>query len=155
MRAQAAFTLVELVIVVALVAIVAAIVGYRWRDSGDVTLGYQADRFARDLRHAQILATAQGRVLRVHVETARYCVTLSPDTLCAHALRDPATDAPFVVDLRDGVRLAGHDTDFDAWGRPADAALLATARRFQLTSANASASVVLAPITGLTQVLIP
>lgn len=152
---HAGVTLIELTIVLLLVAVLAVMTAPRWVSSGEATVGYQIDRFARDLRHAQGLAHAQGRTLRFNVESARYCVTVAPDTDCALAIRDPATGAAFVVPLEHGVTLSGTSTEIDSLGRPKDGTLLAAARVFRLTAGTTSWSAVLRPLTGFVEVKNP
>ncbi|WP_346926445.1 prepilin-type N-terminal cleavage/methylation domain-containing protein [uncultured Arthrobacter sp.] len=152
---HAGVTLIELTIVLLLAAVLAAAVAPRWYSAGEATVGFQIDRLARDLRHAQALAHTQGRTLRVNVESTRYCVTLAPATDCAQAIRDPATGAPFVVPLEHDVTLSGTSTELDSLGRPKDGTLLAAARVFRLTAGETAWSAVLRPLTGFVEVKSP
>lgn len=152
---EAGVSLIELIVALLLVAALAAVAAPRWFSAGETTVGYQVDRLARDLRHVQGLAHTQGRTLRFNVESARYCVTVAPDTDCALAIRDPATGAAFVVPLEHGVTLTGTSTEIDSLGRPKDGALLAAARVFRLTAGTTSWSAVLRPLTGFVEVKNP
>lgn len=154
-RQQTGFSLIELVVSLVLVAVLAASVAPRWRSGGEATVGFQIDLLARDLRHTQGLAAAQGRTLRFNVEPARYCVTAAPDTTCDKAIRDPATGKPFIVVLSHDVTLTGTSTELDSLGRPKDGALLAVARVFRLTAEETVWSAVLRPLTGLVEIKTP
>lgn len=149
---QAGIGLIELVIALVLVAVLAASAALRWRSTGETTVGYQIDLLARDLRHVQGLAVAQGRTLRFNTESTRYCVTVAPDTACDKAITDPATGKPFVVPLQHGVTLSGTSTELDSLGRPKDGALLTAARVFRLTAEETAWSAVLRPLTGFVEV---
>lgn len=153
---QAGFTLVELIMVIVLLAIVAATVSIRWTSAGEHTVPVQADLLAGNIRHLQALATAQGRSLRLNIYSNRYCVTVPPDTDCAKAIVDPATNQRFTVVLADAVTLTGTSTDLDSLGRPNDAgALLAASRIFQLKADSTTWSVSLIPVSGFATVATP
>lgn len=115
----------------------------------DNTLGAQAHRFARDLRHAQALAMSRGRTLRFDIQSASvYRVALGESTI-----DDPATGRPFAVTLDDDVTLSGIDTEIDSMGRPIAAGTpLGTERVFVLDGASRSVAVTLSPVTGFVAV---
>ena len=154
-RRQTGFSLIELIVVMVLVSILAVTVALRWRSTGEVTVTYQIDLLARDLRHVQGLAIVQGRTLRFNVESARYCATAAPDKICGKAITDPATGAPFIVPLQHGVTLTGTSTEFDSLGRPKDGTLLAAARTFTLAADTTTWSAKLLPLTGFVKVAAP
>jgi MSHA pilin protein MshC len=147
--AQHGFTLIELVTVMAVLGIVAALALPRWSPS-DSTLATQADRLARDLRHAQSLALSQGRRLTFHVQSAsNYRVTDSGGT----TVTDPATRSPFSVSLENSVTLGGNDLVFDSLGRPLNAGSLASsAQAYTLSGDSRTATVTVSPVTGFTTV---
>lgn len=155
------FTLVELLVTLVLAGILAATALARWGSIGANTVSYQADEFARNLRHTQMLALTWGQTLRLNVVSAvQYnvrCVDVTAPTPCngANAITDPATGAPFVVDL-DNVTLAGASVDFDSLGRPLAGGVLIganPARSYSLTGGAHTSSVTLRPLTGFVEVV--
>jgi len=142
------FTLLELVIVLVILGTLAAFAIPRFSPS-DNTVAAQADRLARDLRHAQALALNQGRTLDFYVQSATtYRVTFGGSTIT-----DPATMQAYLVTLDNSVTLTGTDTGFDSLGRPVAAgSLLGAARVFTLTGSSRTATVNLSPVTGFVTV---
>jgi MSHA pilin protein MshC len=142
------FTLLELVIVLVIMGTLAAFAVPRFAPS-DNTVAAQADRLARDLRHAQALAMNQGRTLLFDVQSATtYRVTFGGSTVT-----DPATMQPYSVTLDNSVTLTGTDTGFDSLGRPVAAgSLLAASRVFTLSGTSRTATVTLSPVTGFVTV---
>jgi type II secretion system protein H len=139
------FTLIELLLVLVILGALSAYALPRW-EPADTTLAAQADRLARDLRHAQALAMYQGRSLRFEIQPpSGYRITDSSGTVVI----DPADQQDFQVTLDNDVTLGGTDTGFDSLGRPVSAGtLLAVARNFTLTGNTATATVTLSPVTG-------
>ena len=154
---QAGFTLVELIMVIVLLAVVAVTVSIRWTSAGERTVPVQADLLAGNIRHLQALAIIQGRTLRLNIYSDRYCATVPPDTDCAKAIVDPATNQRFTVVLADAVTLTGTSpTDLDSLGRPNDAGvLLSSSRIFQLKADSTTWSVSLIPVSGFVGVATP
>lgn len=148
------FTLVELVAALVLVAVLGAVALGHWRGP-ETRLGYQADRLARDLRHAQFLALAWERPLRFTPSAGGYsvrCVTAGPAPCDRVPVADPASGRPFQVIL-DGTTLAGPAVEFDTLGRPGSGGvLLAATRTWVLSGGGGSVTVSLQPLTGLAQV---
>jgi len=142
------FTLLELVIVLVILGTLSAFAIPRFAPS-DNTLAAQADRLARDLRHAQALALNQGRTLDFVVQSATsYRISFGGGTII-----DPATQQPFQVTLDNNVTLTGTDTGFDSLGRPVSAGvLLGAARVFTLSGSSRAATVNLSPVTGFVTV---
>ncbi|MGB5305334.1 MAG: type II secretion system protein [Gammaproteobacteria bacterium] len=138
------FTLIELVTVLVIVAALAAYALPNWSPD-DTTVAAQADRLARDLRHTQALAMAQGRTLSFDVVSASaYRAAAGGSTVT-----DPATQENFLITLDNSVTLSGTDTDFDSLGRPVSAgSLLAAARVFSVTGSSRTATVTVSPVTG-------
>lgn len=142
------FTLIELVIVLAMLSILAAFALPRMATT-DTTVAAQADRLARDLRHAQAMAMNQGRTLSFDIQApASYRVANSGSTIT-----DPATMESFQITLDNGVTLTGTDTDFDSLGRPASAGTLISAPRvFTVSGTSRTATVTLSAVTGFVSV---
>lgn len=142
------FSLLELVIVLVILGTLAAFAVPRFAPA-DNTVAAQADRLARDLRHAQALAMNQGRTLDFDIQsTSGYRVTFGGNTIT-----DPATQQAYSVSLDNNVTLAGTDTGFDSLGRPVAAGtLLAAARVFTLSGTARSVTVTLTPVTGFVTV---
>jgi MSHA pilin protein MshC len=142
------FTLLELVIVLVILGTLAALAIPRFAPS-DNTVAAQAERLARDLRHAQTLALSQGRTLVFAIQSATvYRVTFGGSTIT-----DPATLQPYQVTLDNNVTLTGTDTGFDSLGRPVSAGgVLGTARVYTLSGSSRTATVTLSPVTGFVTV---
>ncbi len=143
------FTLIELLLVLVILGVLSAYALPRW-ESADTTLAAQADRLARDLRHAQALAMNQGRSLRFDVQPpSGYRVIDAGGT----TVTDPADQQDFEVILDNNVTLGGNDTEFDSLGRPVSAGgLLAADRSFTLTGNSRSATVTLSAVTGFVEI---
>lgn len=145
-RPAAGFTLTELVVILVIAGILAVVVLVRF-DAGQTTVGYHADRLARDIRHTQMLAIAWGRSLRMTTAAASYqvaCVTAGLAPCDVSPVRDPAGGEPFMVPMQNGVTLSPASLDFDYLGRPVSAAgtLLSTDVMFTLASAGKPPSTV-------------
>ncbi|NNG11615.1 MAG: prepilin-type N-terminal cleavage/methylation domain-containing protein [Halobacteria archaeon] len=139
------FTLIELLLVLVILGALSAYALPRWEPT-DTTVAAQADRLARDLRHAQALAMNQGRSLRFDIQPpSAYRVTDSGGT----TVTDPADQQAFQVTLDNNVTLGGNDTEFDSLGRPVSGGtLLAADRNFTLNGNSATVTVTLSPVTG-------
>lgn len=145
---QRGFTLLELVIVLVILGALAAFAVPRFSPS-DNTVAAQADRLARDLRHAQALAMNQGRRLAFELPSAAaYRVTAGGSTIT-----DPATQQPFLVALENTVSVSGTGVSFDSLGRPVVAgSLLGVPRVYTLSGTSRTATVTLSPVTGFVTV---
>ena len=143
------FTLIELLLVLVILGALSAYALPRWEPT-DTTVAAQADRLARDLRHAQALAMNQGRSLRIDLQPpSGYRVTDSSGT----TVTDPADQQPFQVALDNNVTLGGSDTEFDSLGRPVSAGtLLGADRSFTLNGNTTTATVTLSAVTGFVTV---
>lgn len=143
------FTLIELVIVLALIGAMAAIALPRWAPA-DTTVGAQADRLARDLRHTQSMAMTQGRTLTFDIQPATAYRVIDSSSM---TVTDPATQQPFQVTLDNNVTLGGTDTGFDSLGRPVSAGtLLPAARVFTVSGSSTTATVTVSAVTGYVSV---
>lgn len=141
------FSLVELVIVMVLIGILAAIAVPRVFSTAAMTVSLQADRFAADLRRAQALAASQSRSLCVTVSATRYFVSTFDGTACASsAIADPAGGS-FAVDLESGVSISG-TAGFRYRGNGAPSA----AASFTLSGGDRSVVVDVADVSGIVTV---
>lgn len=158
-RLAKGFTLIELIMVMIVVGVLAAVAASRW-NATDATAGYQADLLARNLRHMQMLAMTGGQSLRLSVASPTYsvsCVTASATPPCnASPVIDPASGQAFSETLANGVTLAGAALDMDSLGRPVSGGvLLTTSRVYTLTAGAQTWSVTVSPITGFAAVSSP
>lgn len=155
LRRQGGFTLVELVMVMVITGILAAYAVGRYFAPAAVTGSSQAQRFARDLRHAQMLAASWGRQLVVTVNAGDYQVACTAPAAVPpcnnNPVIDPATGVAFNVGLQDGATLAGPATvHFDSMGRPSTgAAPTAATAVYTLSAGGSSWTITVNPVTGL------
>ena len=143
------FTLIELVVVLAIIAGLAVIALPRWAPA-DTTVGAQAERLARDLRHAQAMAMSQARTLILDIQGSTDYRVVDTSSM---TVTDPATQQPFMVSMNNSVTVGGTDTGFDSLGRPVDSgSLLSVARVFTVNGSTSTATVTVSPVTGFVTV---
>ena len=115
------FTLVELVAVILIVGVLAAIAGPRFFSNASFSARNYADEAASFLRFAQKIAIARHTTLYVQADPAGG-LTLCADitTPCANASAVPGPDGslPYLAKKPDGVSLTANSFSFDSQGRP-------------------------------------
>ncbi len=157
---QKGFTLVELVVVLVVAGIVAAVAAERW-DATDATAPYQAELLARNIRHMQELAMIWGQTLSLISTSNGYSVACAASTTgpCAsNPVQDPASGSPFSVPLSYNVTLSGLTLYVDSLGRPLSGpggTVLTAAQTFTLSTGSQTWSATVQPITGFVVVTTP
>jgi hypothetical protein len=155
---QVGFTFIDLLLVTAIVAILAAYAAMQMNTTGENTLWYQAQRLARDIRHVQVLTSTYGRPLQITATPGANgtysvsCVTTATSPCDVSPIIDPVTGNAFTVSFEHGVTLAvsgANPAAFDIQGRPlSGGAVSTTATTYTLTANGTSVAVAIAPITG-------
>ncbi|MBN8763244.1 MAG: hypothetical protein BGP20_10040 [Thiobacillus sp. 63-78] len=116
------FTMVELILVIVIAGILAAVAAPRMMGrTGFDTRGF-ADQLAATVRFAQKLAVAQHR--DVYVQLTANDATLCYDVACATPAPGPGGEKPYTVSAPNGVAIASPVAalHFDAGGRPVNLA---------------------------------
>jgi MSHA pilin protein MshC len=119
-RLQAGFTLVELIAVITIIGLLAAVAGPKFIGNAVFeTRGAQGTLLAA-LRYAQKTAVAQRRVVYLNLNTSSRVLCLGYTLNCSSAVIDPATQVAYSKTLPSSVTLgATHATlGFDGLGRP-------------------------------------
>lgn len=149
-RQTAGFSLIELAVVLVFFAIF-TVFGLTRFQPAETTLPAQADRLARDIRHMQTLALAQGQGLQLAASGTAYQVCLGTTATCnaGAAIVDPANGQPFVVALENGVSVSATTLAMDSLGRPVTGGSLSAAdTAFTLTGGIESSTVTVSRLTG-------
>lgn len=143
--------MIEFVTVIVLLGILSAFALLKTMPrTGESTVGYQAQQFANDLRHTQMLAMTWGKDLNFTSTSTSYSVSCASGTTgpCASSpVVDPGHSGSFTVVL-DNVTLSPATTlSFDIVGKPSSSA------SFTLSAGGATlATVTVAAGTGFVTV---
>jgi MSHA pilin protein MshC len=122
---QAGFTLVELVIVMLLMGVLAALGMSRFADREPFAAQAVADQLTSGLRVTQAMAVAQRRVLYVAIASTPPVLSVCLDAACTQPLPTPAGDALWLSDTT-GLHLnAAASFSFGSDGVPSLASSLA------------------------------
>lgn len=121
--ASCGFTLVELLLVLIIASVLAAVAIPRLVDRGAFQTHGAAAEVSTALRYAQRLAMAKNREVCVAATTANLTLTLNPTSVSAAPCSEPALrpgdGSPYVVTLPAGIGLAPATAfRFDPQGRP-------------------------------------
>jgi len=121
-HASRGFTLVELVAIIVIAGIMAAVAGPRFFNASTFAARGYADAAAGFLRYAQKLAVARHAGVTVQIDGTGLALCSSAGNPCADAnpWPGPQSDTPYRIDVPNGVLLAGTAASFsfDAEGRP-------------------------------------
>ena len=151
---QRGFSLTELVMVMVILGVVATYAVTRGGSPSAATGSAQAQEFARDLRHAQMLAMTWGKALVVTVTGSGYsvaCATAGAAPCNASPVIDPARGAAFAVALTNGATLGPGSVRFDSLGRPSTGVAPSTSdASFTLTSSG-TWTVTMRAVSGLVE----
>jgi len=155
MRRARGFTMPELVAVILLAGVLAAVAWPRMTDTGGFAARGAADSVAASLRYAQKSAIAMRRNVCVTVGATRVAVTAAAlpgaAEACAAPLANPATGAPFDSAPYDGGASVATPAGvvFDALGRPFAAPGAPLGAPLALTVNGHALPITIEPETGL------
>lgn len=164
-RAPRAFTLIEVLIVVAIIGIAGAIVVPQMLQVGTMQIQAAARMVIADIIYAQGEAATQGATRRVVFDVAnnRYTLTDGNGTALQSSWRmGNTTDSSFMVSFNQDSRFRGctlttagfngsATLEFDALGAPIDGGtveITAAGQTFRITVAPFTGRVTVAPVTG-------
>ncbi|HEY9199729.1 MAG TPA: GspH/FimT family pseudopilin [Gammaproteobacteria bacterium] len=158
-RRQQGVTLFELVMVMVIIGVLAAMAAPRLSLT-DSSVHAQAAQIARDIRHVQMLAMAQGRTLTFESLGGGYHCGVDdiPSPSDVVVIDDPAlhqaNQQDCVFTLSNGATLSAGRISFDSLGRPVDVsrALITAPVTFIVSGGAQSATLSISPVTGFVTV---
>jgi len=153
MKRNTAFTIIELIVVMIIMAILATLVVSRWPGT-KISLNAQAQQLASDIRYTQTLAMSRGGAYRLNVTASNYSIT----TLSGTAVNNPITGSATVT-LGSGITITISPTNlpnnlitFNTAGVPyvdtTETTALSSAAVITLTSGTNTKTITIQPTTG-------
>jgi prepilin-type N-terminal cleavage/methylation domain-containing protein len=148
------FTLVELVFVVILIGILAAVTTVKLGSYNAFDLHVAAERLRSDLAKAQLLAVSNAAKVRLFGGSSGYRVeqeSCTADATCSwQTLTNPSTAQPFEVVLPGGTQLSISSFYFNTWGIPtvSGGSSASSLQAFSLSRGAETVTVNVRPITG-------
>jgi Tfp pilus assembly protein FimT len=154
---QRGLAFIELIIIVVVVSLLGGYAVMRMHSTADNTLWFQANKLARDIRHAQVLSSTYGKSLQMTVSSTGYSVACDASLPCdSTVLIDPVTGESFSTTFQNGVAAGGAATIvFDNQGRPLASlggALTGATTSITLSGSTTSSVITVAPNTGFVSV---
>ena len=149
--------MIDMLVVIAIAAVVGTYAMSRMNTRADNTLWFQAHKLGRDIRHVQVLSATYGKSIQMTVSTTGYSVACVASLPCnSTVLIDPVTGDDFSTTFQNGVAAGGAGTIvFDNQGRPLASlggALASTATSITLNATTVSSVIAVAPNTGFVTV---
>ncbi|MGV8893980.1 MAG: pilus assembly FimT family protein [Burkholderiaceae bacterium] len=120
-RASHGFTLVELIMVMIITGIMAAVVAPKLMDNSDIQARGFADQVKASLRYAQKTAVAQRRFVCAAFTSSSITLTINAAAACPGAtLASPSGELTYVVTAPSRITFSSTPADFsfDGLGRP-------------------------------------
>jgi prepilin-type N-terminal cleavage/methylation domain-containing protein len=154
---QRGLSLIELIVVLVVVSLLGGYAIMKMHSTADNTLWFQANKLARDIRHAQVLSSTYGKSLQMTVSSTGYSVTCEASLPCnSTVLIDPVTGESFSTTFQNGVTAGGSATIvFDNQGRPLASlggALTGATTTITMSASSTSSVITVAPNTGFVSV---
>jgi MSHA pilin protein MshC len=122
-KSQGGFTLVELIMVMVIAGILAAVAAPRFFDTNVFQLRGFADEVQASLRYAQKVAIAQHRFVCAAFTSNSITMTIGATAACGTPLVSPTGEASYVINAPVGIAFTTVPTgfSFNALGTPTDA----------------------------------
>jgi len=125
MKQRAGFTLVELVMVIVIIGVLAAVATPRFFDNNAVQARGFVDQVQSTLRYAQKEAIAQHRFVCAGFTPSTVTLTIGATNACLTNLANPAGSSTYVLTAPPGITFATTPANFNfnALGQPVDTTL--------------------------------